>query len=441
MEGVKDMYPRKHKKNRIIFSTLVLLVSASIILLPVSAQTPPTVSDFTKTGVKNESVNITAADFSAHFTDTDTPAQTLQKIKITELPETAAGTLKTGNTAVAVDTEIAGDSLDSLMFVPTTDWTGSASFKWKGSDGTDYSENAATVNITIAESTDNQPPIASDMSITTEKNESISGKLKATDADNDPLVFSIDTQPQSGTVKITDAADGSFTYTPKFNQVGADSFKFKANDGTIDSNIATVTVMITEPAPPIFKYADLVNHWVNFSAGKLADRGVIIGEKIAGKYYFYPEKVMNRAEFNLFLNAALGIDSDTLGAEPAGFDDEDKIPIWALHEARAAKKKGLINGAKVGNKLYYNAYDKINRLETLVILHNALKPAANNEAPLEYADKDKIPSWAVQYVKNMRSYGIMKGYPNNTIAPFETITRAQAAELLHQLVKYKELNP
>lgn len=428
--------------TRIVFSAvLALLFAAGTIILPVSAQAPPTVSDFAKTGLKNTAINITADDFSAHFTDTDTPAQTLQKVKITELPDAAAGVLKVGDTDVAVDTEITTEQLAGFSFVPVTDWVGSAAFKWKGSDGTDYSENAAAVSITVSEPAVNQPPVATDMSITTDKNEPVSDKLTATDPDNDPLVFSIDTQPKSGTVKITDEAKGDFTYTPKFNATGADSFKFKANDGTADSNIATVTIMINEPAPPIFKYADLVNHWASFSAGKLADRGVIIGEKIAGKYYFYPEKQMNRAEFNLFLNAVLEIDSDTLGAEPAGFDDEDKIPIWALHEARAAKKLGLINGAKVGNKLYYNATGKINRLETLVILHNALKPQANNDDPLEYADKNLIPKWAVQYVKNMRSYGIMKGNPNNTIAPNDIITRAQAAELLYQLVKYKELNP
>ncbi len=346
------MNSNRHISSIIFSAVLALIFAAGTIILPVSAQAPPAVSDFAKTGVKN-----------------------------------------------------------------------------------------TAVNIIVAEPTANQPPVATDMSITTDKNEPVSDILTATDPDNDPLVFSIDTQPKSGTVKITDEAKGSFTYTPKFNATGADSFKFKANDGTADSNIATVTIMIKEPAPPIFKYEDLVNHWASFSAGKLADRGVIIGEKIADKYYFYPDKQMNRAEFNLFLNAALEIDSDPLGAEPVGYTDEDKIPIWALHEARAAKKAGLINGVKVGNKLYYNATGKINRLETLVILHNALKPAANNDDPLEYADKNQIPKWAVQYVKNMRSYGIMKGNPNNTISPNDIITRAQAAELLYQLVKYKELNP
>src|SRR6185437_9159252 len=48
--------------------------------------------------------------------------------------------------------------------------------------------------------------------------------------------------PQHGT--LTGAAP-NVTYTPAANYNGADSFTFKANDGTLDSNIATVTITIT----------------------------------------------------------------------------------------------------------------------------------------------------------------------------------------------------
>jgi PKD repeat protein len=40
-------------------------------------------------------------------------------------------------------------------------------------------------------------------------------------------------------------ADGSFTYTPDANYYGSDTFSYKANDGSLDSNVATVTLTIT----------------------------------------------------------------------------------------------------------------------------------------------------------------------------------------------------
>ncbi|NEU06697.1 hypothetical protein GZH53_00070, partial [Flavihumibacter sp. R14] len=40
-------------------------------------------------------------------------------------------------------------------------------------------------------------------------------------------------------------ADGSFTYTPNANFNGTDSFTYKVSDGTLESNIATVTLTVT----------------------------------------------------------------------------------------------------------------------------------------------------------------------------------------------------
>ena len=36
-----------------------------------------------------------------------------------------------------------------------------------------------------------------------------------------------------------------FTYTPAANYNGPDSFTYKANDGTVDCNVATVTITVT----------------------------------------------------------------------------------------------------------------------------------------------------------------------------------------------------
>ena len=43
---------------------------------------------------------------------------------------------------------------------------------------------------------------------------------------------------------MTNVATGAFTYAPKSNANGTDSFTFQVNDGKADSNVATVTVTI-----------------------------------------------------------------------------------------------------------------------------------------------------------------------------------------------------
>ncbi len=64
-----------------------------------------------------------------------------------------------------------------------------------------------------------------------------------TDLQSDPLTAVIDRQPSSGTLTLT--SSGGFTYTPAAGYTGKDSFTYHANDGRLDSNIATVTIIVT----------------------------------------------------------------------------------------------------------------------------------------------------------------------------------------------------
>src|SRR3989442_8216419 len=64
-----------------------------------------------------------------------------------------------------------------------------------------------------------------------------------TDVDSATLTAVLGTGPGHGALPIY--LDGSFTYTPAANFNGADSFTYKANDGALDSNLATVALTIT----------------------------------------------------------------------------------------------------------------------------------------------------------------------------------------------------
>jgi hypothetical protein len=66
-------------------------------------------------------------------------------------------------------------------------------------------------------------------------------KLVATDANNDTLTYVTDTLPANGTLSGSGA---NRVYTPNAGFSGVDSFTFHANDGTTDSNVATVTLNV-----------------------------------------------------------------------------------------------------------------------------------------------------------------------------------------------------
>ena len=70
--------------------------------------------------------------------------------------------------------------------------------------------------------------------------------LTGSDADGDPLSFSIIAHPSHGSLS---GQLPVVTYTPQSNYVGPDSFQFVANDGTADSNPATITITVSAPTP------------------------------------------------------------------------------------------------------------------------------------------------------------------------------------------------
>ena len=76
-----------------------------------------------------------------------------------------------------------------------------------------------------------------------------SGTLSCTDVDDDPLTYSKVADPTDGGATVD--PDGSWTYTPDPDFSGADSFTFRANDGTLDSSAATMTITVngTNDAP------------------------------------------------------------------------------------------------------------------------------------------------------------------------------------------------
>jgi len=88
----------------------------------------------------------------------------------------------------------------------------------------------------------NLPPVANNQSITTNENIPLAITLTATDPEGNPLTYIVVSVPVHGALSGTAP---NLTYTPSTNYSGPDSFTFKANDGTSDSNIATVSITVT----------------------------------------------------------------------------------------------------------------------------------------------------------------------------------------------------
>ncbi len=87
----------------------------------------------------------------------------------------------------------------------------------------------------------NQAPLVHSQNLTVNEDSLIAVNLVASDADNDPLSYRIVTQPTHGTLSGT-VPNLVYQVNPDYN--GSDSFNFVANDGSLDSEIATIIVDI-----------------------------------------------------------------------------------------------------------------------------------------------------------------------------------------------------
>ncbi len=151
-------------------------------------------------------------------------------------------------TAVLDSSTVSGtlslNSDGSFSYDPDANFCGTDSFTYHANDGGDDS-NTATVTLDIA--CENDVPTATDDSYAatedTPLNVSAPGVLSNDDdVDGDPLTAVLDSTTISGTLTLN--SDGSFSYDPDTNYCGPDSFIYHANDGTVDSNTATVTLTV-----------------------------------------------------------------------------------------------------------------------------------------------------------------------------------------------------
>ena len=123
-------------------------------------------------------------------------------------------------------------------YTPAADYNGSDSFTFAASDGA-LGSNVATVTLTVRPSDD--APRASDGSASTDEDVALPLTLEASDVDGDALTFTIVAGPAHGTLTGTGVAR---TYVPAADYNGPDSFTFHAGDGTLASNVATVSLAV-----------------------------------------------------------------------------------------------------------------------------------------------------------------------------------------------------
>lgn len=205
----------------------------------------------TITNVANQTIDEDTSTGALSFTVGDT--------------ETAAGSLtvsgSSSNATLVPDADIVfggSGASRTVTVTPAANRFGSATITITVSDGSASANDTFTLTVTGTA----DAPVAVADSFTTDEDTAFgtnaaSGVLaNDTDADPDSLTASLVDDVDNGALVFN--ADGSFTYTPGTNFNGSDAFTYRANDGSSDSNTATVTITVNSvnDAPTISAIAD-----------------------------------------------------------------------------------------------------------------------------------------------------------------------------------------
>ncbi len=126
-----------------------------------------------------------------------------------------------------------------LRYIPSANYNGGDSFTYKAND-THADSNIAAVTVTV--SAVNDAPVCAALPLSTAEDTMGEISPSCTDADGDPLSYSIVGSAVNGTASVV---SGKLRYVPNANFNGGDSFTYKANDTHVDSNTAAVTVTVS----------------------------------------------------------------------------------------------------------------------------------------------------------------------------------------------------
>ncbi len=176
-------------------------------------------------------------------------------------------------------------------------------------------------------------------------------------------------------------------------------------------------------------FADVKSHWSKDTVETLATYGYIDG---MNQNTYAPDQNVTRAEFvKMMIDGVSQFDIISYADEFSDISGDE----WYADYIATANKFGLL-----GNELTYGGMfypDRaITRAEAASIASKIakIKKAAKNHT-VTFADMKNAKPWAKTAVQEAAEYGLILGYENGKFMPDNTITRAEAAEILYRVAE------
>lgn len=171
--------------------------------------------------------------------------------------------------------------------------------------------------------------------------------------------------------------------------------------------------------------------WAKESVEALYERKIVSG---TGNGNFSPERAVTREEFVHMISLAMELANT--GDNNKFIDNESGA--WYNYGINAASNAGIING--ISENIFGVGMD-ISRQDMAVIISRCMEYAKLVPATyksIEYADAENIDDYAKSAVAVLTAAGILSGFEDNTFRPQESVSRAQAAVVIHRLILLTE---
>jgi hypothetical protein len=172
-------------------------------------------------------------------------------------------------------------------------------------------------------------------------------------------------------------------------------------------------------------YPDIDKHWAEQYITNFSQKCLISGYPDGT---FRPDSPITTAEFVTLINKTFGF------KQIVSISFSDVAPSdWFAQEISKAKAQGYITGYEDGT---FRHRTEISRQEAAVILCKVLKLhlSEKTEVLTKFKDADKIPEWSKLSLSTAVEAGYISGYPDGTIRPLGSISRAETVTILSRAV-------
>ncbi|BCS80404.1 endo-1,4-beta-xylanase [Anaerocellum diazotrophicum] len=164
-------------------------------------------------------------------------------------------------------------------------------------------------------------------------------------------------------------------------------------------------------------YKDVTkNYWAYDTFKQAVTSGLVVGYN---DMTLKPSKNVTLAEAAVIVQRAFEVQPKDMSNKPAN------VPGWALSAIKALLDNEVISEVDDANR-------PLTRIEAVSIIMKVLEKVGVNVEPaeIEFSDLLEQSSTDVEYLTKAYKLGIVKGYPDGTFRPQNTITRAEFLTLL-----------